>query len=616
MRLRDQEANGKGGTAGIDPLLGDDLEGHAAREAALQIASPVSDEEAGRVEFNDFRNFVFRLWEALGLPNPTQVQYEIAKFLQHGPRRRMVLAFRGVAKTWLMGAYVLWRLYRNPKLQILVVSASADHAAAVTAFILKCIIEVPWLKHLTPDEKKGHKTSARNFDVNGCIVSVQPSVRARGITGQLPGNRADIIVADDVEIPKNSDTVAKREALHKGASEFSSILKPDGEIVWLGTYQSEESIYKDLPAKGYRLFVVPARYPDSEQRRAYGDTLADFIVDALESGRGKPGEPTDPARFDDEDLTARELEIGRSTFAMQFMLIPTLVSELLYPLRLRDLIVLPLSPTHGPRTAIWGGGSEFNIPTDQIPHVGFKSDSFKRAAMYSKEQWDPWDGKHMFVDPAGKGHDEIAYAVTGALAGKIGLLDVGGYLGGYEDHNLEKLAMKAIVEFEVDVITVEENFGGGMFTKLFKAVLDRVADREKKPSPRIEEVHSVGQKEKRIIDTLEPVMNQHRLVVSEDVVQRDYESVSDRDSDKAHVYRAFFQMTHITRERECLKHDDRIESIAGSCAYWTTRIANDEDEHKREKEWEQAVEVLESIGLVGPVAKNWTDNYNKPGGRR
>lgn len=603
------------GAAPVDTLPLNDIEGRAARERALNIASPLSgDSEApsfeGPLEFNDFRNFVYLLWQELGLPDPTLVQYEIAGFLQNGPKRRMVLAFRGVAKTWLTGAYVLWRLKRNPLLQILVVSASAEHAKSVTHFIYKCIIEVPWLRHLTPDEKKGHKTSTRNFDVNGCKVSVQPSVRALGITGQLPGNRADVIIADDVEIPKNSDTVGKREQIHKGLAEFASILKPGGEVIFLGTYQSEESVYKDLPAKGYRLFVVPARYPDADQRKVYGDTLAPFIEEALDSGRVKPGDPTDPQRFHDEDLLERELEFGRSTFALQFMLLPVLVSELMYPLRLRDLIVMSLSPTHGPRTVIWGGGSEHTISPEELPHVGFKSDAYKRPAMYSKDLWDPWTQKHMFIDPAGRGNDEIAYAITATLAGKIALLAAEGFLGGYEEDNLERLA-NAAFDYDVDVITAEDNFGGGMFTKLFKAVLDRVAEKRKKSSPRIEEVHSVGQKEKRVIDTLEPIMNQHRLIVHDELVTRDYESVHDRSPEKAHVYRLFFQMTHITRERGCLKHDDRIEAVAGSCAYWVDKIAEDENEHQRDKAFEEACEALESIGLVGPVAKNWSDNYRR-----
>jgi hypothetical protein len=600
--VRDRDEEPSLTEAPIDPTLGDDIEGIAAREAALRIASPVAREEVSQVDFNDFRNFVYALWKALGLPDPTFAQYEIARFLQHGPKRRMVLAFRGVAKTWLTGAYVLWRLYRNPLLQILVVSASADHAKGVTSFILKCIIEVPWLRHLTPDEKKGHKTSTVNFDVNGCKVSVQPSVRARGITGQLPGNRADIIVADDVEIPKNSDTVGKREQLLKGSAEFSSILKPGGEIVWLGTYQSEESIYKDLPAKGYRLFVVPARYPDAEQRKVYGDTLADFVSEALDAGKVRPGAPTEPTRFPEDELQERELEIGRSNFALQFMLMPTLISELLYPLRLKDLIVLSLTPTHAPRTVLWSGGVE-SSRTD-LPNVGFKSDSFKRPAMFTKDLWDAWDGKHMFIDPAGKGTDEIAHAVTGKLGGKLGLLDCGGWLGGYGDENLERLA-KVAGEFDVDVVTIEDNFGGGMFAKLFKPFLAKYS------RARIEEVHSVGQKEKRVIDTLEPVMNQHRLMVHDGLITKDYESVMDRSPEKQHLYRLFFQMTRITRERGALKHDDRIECVAGSVAYWQDKIEEDVDGHRQDKEHEEAMRQLESIGLETPRSSNWGDNYDR-----
>lgn len=520
----------------------------------------------------------------------------------------MVLAFRGVAKTWLTGAYVLWRLSKNPLLQVLIVSASADHAKAVTGFILKCIIEVPWLRHLTPDEKKGHRTSVVNFDVNGCKVSVQPSVRARGINGQLPGNRADILIFDDVEIPKNSDTVGKREAIVKAMGEFSNILKPGGELIGLGTYQSEESVYKDLPARGYRLFTVPARYPDEEQRKVYGETLAEFIIDRLESGKVRPGEPTDPQRFDDETLTDSEIDQGRSSFALQMMLLPTLISDLLYPLRLRDLVTLSLSPTHCPRTVIWGGGAE--LTRNDLPNVGFKSDNFKRPAMVSKDIWDPWDGKHMFIDPAGKGQDEISYAVTGKLGGKIGLLDGGGRLGGYSEENLEWLAEIAVTN-EVDVVTIEENFGGGMFAKLFQPFLEKAAKKHGKGAPRIEEVRHSTQKEKRIIDTLEPVMNQHRLLVHDDLVTRDYESVMDRSPDKQHTYRLFFQMTRITRERGCLKHDDRLEALASSVDYWREKITGDVDEARRDREFDEAVAKLESIGLKGPLKKTWTANYDR-----
>jgi hypothetical protein len=74
----------------------------------------------------------------------------------------------------------------------------------------------------------------------------------------------------------------------------------------------------------------------------------------------------------------------------------------------------------------------------------------------------------------------------------------------------------------------------------------------------------VGQKEKRIIDTLEPVMAQHRLIVDRDLIQRDYDSVAHLPVDEAFQYRLFYQMTRITRDRKSVPHDDRIEAVAGA----------------------------------------------------
>ena len=72
----------------------------------------------------DFRKFLFVVWDHLNLPKPTDVQYDIAKYVQHGPKRSIIEAFRGVGKSWITSAYVVWLLYMNPQLNILVVSAS------------------------------------------------------------------------------------------------------------------------------------------------------------------------------------------------------------------------------------------------------------------------------------------------------------------------------------------------------------------------------------------------------------------------------------------------------------------------------------------------------------
>ena len=47
----------------------------------------------------DFRKFLYVVWKHLNLPSPTDVQYDIAKYLQHGEKRMVIEAFRGVGKS-------------------------------------------------------------------------------------------------------------------------------------------------------------------------------------------------------------------------------------------------------------------------------------------------------------------------------------------------------------------------------------------------------------------------------------------------------------------------------------------------------------------------------------
>ena len=84
---------------------------------------------------------------------------------------------------------------------------------------------------------------------------------------------------------------------------------------------------------------------------------------------------------------------------------------------------------------------------------------------------------------------------------------------------------------------------------------------------------SKSQKEARIIDTLEPVMNQHRLVVNKQLVEDDYRSTLSYGTEDQQRYRLFYQMTRLTKDRGALVADDRIEAVAGACAYWLNHLA-------------------------------------------
>ena len=153
---------------------------------------------------DDFRVFLWWLWKELGLPNPTEAQYEIAEYLQHGPKRRIVMAFRGIGKSWITAAFVLWCLLRDPDERIMVVSASEYKAVEFCTFTKACITTIPLLHWLLARSHQRDSTLA--FDVGPSGPNQAPSVRAVGITGQMTGGRTSKVIFDDIEVTNNSLT--------------------------------------------------------------------------------------------------------------------------------------------------------------------------------------------------------------------------------------------------------------------------------------------------------------------------------------------------------------------------------------------------------------------------
>lgn len=519
----------------------------------------------------DFRVFLWVIWKHLNLPPPTPVQYDIANYISRGPRRRMIQAFRGVGKSWLTAAYVLWRLLKNPNERILVVSASKDRADAFSVFVKRLINDVPILQHLRA--KEGQRDSNIAFDVGPSEPHQAPSVRSVGITGQLTGGRATIIIADDVEVPKNSLTQTMRDKLSEAVKEFDAVLVPDGEIIYLGTPQTEMSLYNALPERGYEIRIWPARFVPVEQFDKYAGRLAPFVTEPVlrDASLGinchGRGAPVEPGRFTDLDLLEREASYGRSGFALQFMLDTSLSDQDRYPLKLNDLIVMDIDPTMAPVKVAWAGSREYWI--EDLDSPGLNGDRFVRP-LYLADQWDKYQGTVMFIDPSGRGKDETGWAVIKALHGMLYLIDAGGYKDGYSEATLTSLANNA-AHYKVNSVVIEDNFGDGMFNELFKPYLKRIHPAHIEP----EGWRNVGQKERRIIDTLEPVMNQHRLVVSRALIKKDLTNYNQHAGESWEKYSLFYQMSRITKEKGALAHDDRLEAVAGAVAFWIDAMNRD-----------------------------------------
>tara|TARA_R110002110_G_scaffold365920_4_gene575921 strand:+ start:877 stop:2544 length:1668 start_codon:yes stop_codon:yes gene_type:complete len=547
-------------------------------------------------ELRDLRNFLFVVWHHLGLPEPTPVQYDMATYLNSIEKRIVVQAFRGAGKSYITSAFACHQLYLNPEIKILVVSASKIRADDFSTFTMRLIQELPILQHLVPGD--GQRQSKISFDVKPAKASHSPSVKSAGITGQLAGSRADIIIADDVEIPNNSMTQTMRDKISEAVKEFDAILKPDGRIVYLGTPQTEMSLYELLPERGYKVRIWPARYPKNLTK--YDNKLSPSIYTSIEKEPELVDTPIDPLRFDDLDLRERELSYGRSGFALQFMLDTSLSDQNRYPLKLSDLVVMDVDIDKAPEKIIWGRNKDNYV---DIPNVGLPGDYFY-GPMSTAGDYIDYTGSVLAVDPSGRGKDETAYCVIKMLNGTLYCSDFGGIEGGYSNDVLGVLSVLAR-KHKVNMILVESNFGDGMFSELLKPVLTKIY-----PCT-IEEIRHSTQKEKRIIDVLEPVMNQHRLVIDRTALQKDYTSVQKYPPESQLKYMLAHQMTRITKDRGALVHDDRLDVLAMAVQYWVDQMASDVDVKMKDRKSELLDKELERF-MDNVISVNKFDQTRTP----
>lgn len=510
-----------------------------------------------------FWAFVYIVWKSIGLPNPTPIQVDIAQYLQNPPSDRVIIqGFRGVAKSFLTCAYAVWRLWQYRDLKILIISASKDRADDNARFIKSIIRTLPFLADMKAD--KTQLDTQNIFNVGGAQADISPSVKSVGITGQITGTRADLLISDDVEVPKNSGTQLQRDKLSEAVKEYDAILKPGGQIIYLGTPQNEASLYNVLQRRGYSTRIWPVLYPESEaELESYGGNLAPFIADKYRSDPDKyKGTSTDPQRFDDIEIEKRRLSYGRAGFALQFMLNTNLSDAEKYPLKVADLIIDSLDPHETSVKWSWANGQQQRL--GDIPCVALNGDMYYGPLSRSPETA-PYAGTVMAIDPAGRGSDESAYAIMKVLNGYLFLMDVGGFTEGYSDLALTQMAQLAKF-WQVNEIIVEANFGDGMFTKIMTPIFTKLH-----PCT-ITEVKHTKQKELRIIDTLEPILMRHKLVINLSVIESDY-----RRYEQGQAYSLIYQMTRICRDKNAIAHDDRLDAVTMAAVYWLSHMDMDGD---------------------------------------
>ena len=523
----------------------------------------------------DFRVFLTLVWRELDLPKPTRAQLGIATYLQHGSKRIQISAFRGVGKSWITAAYVLWELWKDPDKKIMVISASKERADNFSIFCQKLIMDIDWCSKLRPTNSD-QRWSRISFDVGGAKPHQAPSVKSVGITGQMTGSRADLMIFDDVEVPANSATDMQREKLLQLVSESESILTPkdDSRIMFLGTPQSTFTIYRKLAERSYRPYVWPARYPKDMAK--YEGLLAPELVEDLENG-SLPWTPTD-TRFLEDDLIEREAAMGRSNFMLQFMLDTSLSDAEKFPLKFKDLIVTPLGMECAERY-VWSADPRYCI--HELQAVGLPADRFYRP-MFIEEGSVPYDETIVSVDPSGRGSDETVAIVLSQCNGYVFVRDMRAFKDGYSDKTLCSI-IRMGKKYKASRLLVESNFGDGMICELFNR-----HNITMQGNMSIEEIRATVRKEERIIDTLEPIMNQHKLIIDSKVFEYDYKSNPDEAPEKRLEYMLGYQMSRMCREKGAVKHDDRVDALAQGVQWFIDALAQSANRNiamRKHEEW-------------------------------
>ena len=518
----------------------------------------------------DLRNYAYYVMKYMGYGEPTPIQYGICEALQNHSNDMILAAGRGTGKSVLTSVMASWWLLRDPNATILVTSATAQKAIDFMSMTRQILAVVPFMNHLLPGDDDIDNALAFN---SGARVQVgqDKSISAAGIMSQIVGKHADYIIGDDLEVRGNCDTQEARDKLLGRIHEFESIRNKGGRVVFLGTPHTRDSNYNKLATTGYPFVKFPAEFPDPTIPSRV-ENIAPWITERMDELDADPGDATQPERFDKEMLMGRYAKIGPANYALQFLLDTSLADDEKYPLKLQNIVCTDVGLDMFHQKVQHARSTSVDFAT-----FGMAGDKAYKP-MYRSEELEDYLVTTLHVDPSGRGSDETGLCVASATpTGYICIHEMIGIPGGYDDETLHTIAQLAY-RYKCKLIRYESNFGDGMFGSLLQPVVKRVCGQVG-----VEEFRVQGQKERRLLDTLEPVIATQRLVM-------DPRALKDKTNQ--------LQITRLTDQRGALKHDDRVDALAHAVSYYTDMLGVDVD----------AVIAANEAKAVKEEQKMWADD--------
>lgn len=272
---------------------------------------------------------------------------------------------------------------------------------------------------------------------------------------------------------------------------------------------------------------------------------------------------------------------------LQFMLDTSLSDAEKFPLKFADLIVTPVGQECAERYA-WSSDPRYML--NHLNPVGLPGDRFY-GPMFIDEGICPYSETIVSVDPSGRGTDETVAVVLSQANGYIFVRDLRAFRDGYSDDTLSSI-VRIGKRYKASRLLVESNFGDGMICELFNRHIVQM-----QANLATEEIRATVRKEERIIDTLEPVMNQHKLIIDPKVWEYDYASNPDASPEKRLEYMLGYQMSRMCREKGAVRHDDRIDALAQGVQWFIDALAQSafkQQALRKNQEWDQMMFAFEN----------------------
>ncbi|MCB1531724.1 MAG: phage terminase large subunit [Alphaproteobacteria bacterium] len=261
----------------------------------------------------DFKLFL-SLWNQRQGQSTPDIHFRIANWLEHawisGDKNLLLMAFRSSGKSTLVGLFAAWILYRNSDLRILVLAADVALAKKMVRTVKRLIERHPLTAHMKPD--KPDQWASDRFSVKRMMERRDPSMMAAGVTSNITGSRADIIICDDVEVPNTCDTAEKREALRERLAELS----------YVGEDQSALQLYVGTPHSYYTIYARGPRVEVGEDK-AFLHGYKRLEIPLLD----ERGESIWPERFGAAMIEQMKRQSGPNKFNSQMMLRPVNIAQ-------------------------------------------------------------------------------------------------------------------------------------------------------------------------------------------------------------------------------------------------------------------------------------------------